>query len=91
MSAHASREPVEVVERDGRRRTIVDLSDVLSNATADFEPLRHSIEYMTAEEGAERPFHGLEPEFQARLLSEDHFVRAVPEWTGGPQETSLWG
>jgi len=42
--------------------SIVDLSDVLSNATADFEPLRHSIEYMTAEEGAERPFHGLEPE-----------------------------
>jgi len=62
MSAHASRKPVEVVERDGRRQTIVDLSDVLSNATADFEPLRHSIEYMTAEEGAERPFHGLEPE-----------------------------
>lgn len=37
------------------------------------------------------PFHGLDPEFQATLLCHDHFVRAVPEWTGGPQETSLWG
>ena len=37
------------------------------------------------------PFHGLEAEFQAQLLSEDHFVRAVPPWTGGPRETSLWG
>ena len=62
MSVSHTRTPVEVVEQGGVRRTIVDLSDVLSNATADFEPLRHTIEYMTAEEGAERPFHGLGPE-----------------------------
>ena len=62
MSVSHTRTPVEVVEQGGIRRTIVDLSDVLSNATADFEPLRHTIEYMTAEEGAARPFFGLEPE-----------------------------
>jgi kynurenine formamidase len=62
MSASHTRTPVEVVVHGGVRRTIVDLSDVLSNATADFEPLPHTIEYMTAEEGAERPFFGLEPE-----------------------------
>ena len=44
MSVSHTRTPVEVVEQGGRRRTIVDLSDVLSNATADFEPLRHSSE-----------------------------------------------
>ncbi len=60
--SHEPRSPIEVVERAGRRTTIVDLSDVLSNATADFEPLRHSIDYMTAEQGAEQGFHGLEPE-----------------------------
>jgi kynurenine formamidase len=57
----ATRPVVEVVERGGRRLTIVDLSDVLSNETADFEPLRHSIDYMTAERGAELRFHGLDP------------------------------
>jgi kynurenine formamidase len=66
MSAHTERSPVEVVRRDGRRQTIVDLSDVLSNSTADFEPLRHSIDYMTAEEGAKRGFKGLEPEHWPR-------------------------
>lgn len=62
MSAPTRRSPVEVVERAGRRLTIVDLSDVLSNATAGFEPLPHSIDYMTAEQGAEVGFHGLGPE-----------------------------
>lgn len=62
MSVPTRRSPVEVVERAGRRLTIVDLSDVLSNATADFEPLRHSIDYMTAEEGAQQSFRGLRPE-----------------------------
>ena len=62
MSTPTRRSPVEVVERAGRRLTIVDLSDVLSNATAEFEPLPHSIDYMTAEQGAERGFHGLGPE-----------------------------
>ena len=62
MSVPRRRSPVEVVERAGRRVTLVDLSDVLSNATADFEPLPHSIDYMTAEEGAQRSFHGLTPE-----------------------------
>lgn len=62
MSVPTRRSPVEVVERAGRRLTIVDLSDVLSNATADFEPLRHSIDYMTAEEGAQQSLRGLRPE-----------------------------
>ena len=62
MSTPTHRSPVEVVERGGRRLTIVDLSDVLSNATATFEPLPHSIDYMSAEQGAERGFHGLDPE-----------------------------
>lgn len=62
MSSADGMQPVEVVVRAGRRLTIVDLSDTLSNATADFEPLPHSIEYATAEENAERPFHGLGPQ-----------------------------
>ena len=40
MSAPTRRSPVEVVEQGGRRQTIVDLSDVLSSGTAEFEPLR---------------------------------------------------
>ena len=62
MSASTRRSPVEITERAGRRLTIVDLSDVLSNATAGFEPLPHTIDYMTAEEGAERGFYGLGPD-----------------------------
>ena len=61
MSAPTRRSPVEIVERGGRRQTIVDLSDVLSSATAEYEPLPHTIDYMTAEQGAEIGFHGLEP------------------------------
>ena len=61
MSDTIRRSPVEAVARGGRRLTIVDLSDVLSGATADFEPLPHSIDYMTAEQGAEMTFYGLEP------------------------------
>jgi LmbE family N-acetylglucosaminyl deacetylase len=37
------------------------------------------------------PFTGLDVEFQTKLLSSDHFVRAVPPWAGGPTETSLFG
>lgn len=40
----------ETVIRNGRRQTIIDLSDCLSNDTASFEPLEHRIEYMTPEE-----------------------------------------
>ena len=62
MSDTIRRSPgAEAVARGGRRLTIVDLSDVLSGATADFEPLPHSIDYMTAEQGAEMTFYGLEP------------------------------
>jgi LmbE family N-acetylglucosaminyl deacetylase len=37
------------------------------------------------------PFDGLEKEFRDTLLAQDHFVRAVPPWTGGDRESSLWG
>jgi kynurenine formamidase len=40
----------ERVIRGGTRQTIYDLSDCLSNATADFEPVPHSIGYMTPAE-----------------------------------------
>ena len=66
MSAPTRRSPVEIIEQGGRRQTIVDLSDILSSATAEFEPLPHSIEYMTAEQGAENGFHGLEPDHWPR-------------------------
>ncbi len=40
----------ETVIRNGRTQVIYDLSDCLSNSTAEFEPLRHQIDYMTPEE-----------------------------------------
>jgi len=40
----------ETVIRSGKKQTIYDLSDCLSNRTADFEPLPHKIDYMTPEE-----------------------------------------
>jgi LmbE family N-acetylglucosaminyl deacetylase len=66
---------------DDEITTVVDVSSVLETRRAG----------IAAHYTQMSPFHGLEPEFQARLLSEDHFVRAVPPWTGGPRETSLWG
>lgn len=40
----------EVFELGNRRITLIDLSDCLENATADFEPNPHTIEYMTPEQ-----------------------------------------
>jgi kynurenine formamidase len=42
----------EVIETAGRRLTVYDLSQTLSNRTAEFEPNRHRIEYHTPEETA---------------------------------------
>jgi kynurenine formamidase len=41
----------EVFERRGKRVTLIDLSDLLGNETAAFEPAPHRIEYMSQEEG----------------------------------------
>lgn len=40
----------ETVTRAGKRQTIYDLSDCLSNSTADFEPVAHTVDYLTPEE-----------------------------------------
>jgi kynurenine formamidase len=55
---------METIERGGRRFTIYDLSDCLSNSTSGFEFNPHWIEYLTPEESAAsgRAF-GLGPEF----------------------------
>jgi LmbE family N-acetylglucosaminyl deacetylase len=66
---------------DDEITTVVDVSSVIETRQAG----------IAAHYTQMSPFHGLEPEFQAAILSADHFVRAVPEWNGGPQETSLWG
>ena len=41
----------EVYEANGKRITLIDLSDCLGNETAPFEPVKHSIEYMDQEQG----------------------------------------
>jgi kynurenine formamidase len=43
----------EQVTRGGKRLTLYDLSDTLSNATAEFEPLRHRIDYQSPTESLE--------------------------------------
>jgi LmbE family N-acetylglucosaminyl deacetylase len=73
-------EPMDLGRPDEEITTVVDVSSVIEKRRAAIKAHHTQIS----------PFHGLEPEFQASLLSLDHFVRAVPEWTGGPQETSLW-
>jgi kynurenine formamidase len=41
----------EVFESRGKRITLIDLSDCLSNDTAAFEPVKHKIDYMDQERG----------------------------------------
>ena len=41
----------EVFESNGKRVTLIDLSDLLGNETASFEPVKHNIEYMDQERG----------------------------------------
>jgi N-acetylglucosamine malate deacetylase 2 len=61
--------------------TVVDVTSVVAVRSAA----------IAAHRTQTSPFDGLEKEFRDSLLARDHFVRAVPPWTGGPQETSLWG
>ena len=37
------------------------------------------------------PFVDLSPELEAAFLTEDHLVRCVPAWKGGPTERALAG
>jgi LmbE family N-acetylglucosaminyl deacetylase len=36
------------------------------------------------------PYHGVSDETRRRMLMNDYFVRAIPAWDGGPQETQIF-
>jgi LmbE family N-acetylglucosaminyl deacetylase len=36
------------------------------------------------------PFHGVSEKVRRRLLSHDYYVRALPAWDGGPQESQIF-
>lgn len=61
--------------------TIVDVGSVIDTRRAAIAEHKTQVS----------PFHGLDGAMLDSLLCRDHFVRAVPPWTGGPIETSLWG
>lgn len=60
----------EVFEAGNKRITLIDLSDCLENSTADFEPNRHSIQYVTPEQGiaVSEQMIGLGPEYWPNRL-----------------------
>ena len=61
--------------------TIVDVSHVIDTRRAAIAEHRTQLS----------PFHGMSPELEREILTRDHFIRVVPEWDGGPIETSLFG
>jgi LmbE family N-acetylglucosaminyl deacetylase len=73
-------ENIELGRLDDEITTIIDVSALMDQRRAAIAEHKTQIS----------PFYGLEPEFEASLLSADHFVRAVPPWNGGPIETSFW-
>ena len=60
----------EVFETGNKRITLIDLSDCLDNSTSSFEPNRHSIQYVTPEQGiaVSEQMIGLGPEYWPNRL-----------------------
>jgi kynurenine formamidase len=59
----------EIFESDSKRITLIDLSDCLENATSDFEPNGHRIDYVTPEQGV--------------VMAEQRFGIGPAYWPGG--------
>jgi LmbE family N-acetylglucosaminyl deacetylase len=66
---------------DDEVTTVVDVADVLD--------ARHAA--IAAHRTQASPLAGLPPDLERLFLTQDHFVRLVPPWTGGPVETGLFG
>jgi N-acetyl-1-D-myo-inositol-2-amino-2-deoxy-alpha-D-glucopyranoside deacetylase len=65
---------------DGDITTVVDVTGVRAIRRAGIAEHRTQA----------APFTGLSPELFDRVLAEDHFIRVVPPWSGGPQEAGLF-
>ncbi len=60
--------------------TVVDVAHVMETRRAAIAEHRTQLS----------PFTGVSPELERTILSVDFFMRAVPAWDGGPQETDLF-
>jgi LmbE family N-acetylglucosaminyl deacetylase len=71
---------MELGRPDDEITTVVDVADVLDARRAA----------IAAHRTQASPLAGLSPDLERVFLTRDHFVRLVPPWAGGPQETSLF-
>jgi LmbE family N-acetylglucosaminyl deacetylase len=83
MGAQGLREQyveMELGRPDDEITTIIDVSSVYDTRVAAISEHRTQLS----------PWAGLTEDVMQTFLCRDYFVRAVPEWNGGPIETSLW-